>query len=84
MSSKSFKNHESQSIEPEHTKDTPLGMVLSDVMIPISSLLHKKNDTENTLPSGILSTPSIRSPYHLAILKIEFEDACKDFSIKPK
>lgn len=69
MSSKSTKEPDNTQLYPENTVDVPLGLVLSEIIVPFTSLLPPQ--TENL--------PSKRSPIHLALLKIEFESACKEF-----
>jgi hypothetical protein len=68
MSSKSTKKPNKTQLYPENTADVPLGRVLSKIIVPFSSLIPPQ--TENM--------PSKRSPIYLALLKIEFEDACKE------
>ena len=69
MSSKSTKEPDNTQLYPENTADVPLGRVLLELIVPFSSLL----------PPHTESMPSKRSPIHLALLKIEFESACKEF-----
>ena len=69
MSSKSTKEPEHNQIYPENTADLPLGEALSEIVIPYSSLLPPRSEI----------VESKRSLVHLALLKIEFEQACRDF-----
>jgi len=69
MSSKSTKEPETNQFLPENTADLPLGEALSGIVVPYSSLLPPRTE----------DSQSKRSPIHLTILKIEFEQACRDF-----
>jgi hypothetical protein len=69
MSSKSTKEPDNAQLYPENTVDVPLGRVLSEIIVPFTSLL----------PPQAGNLPSKRSPIQLALLKIEFESACKEF-----
>lgn len=69
MSSKSTKEPDNTQMYPENTADVPLGQVLSDIIVPFTSLI----------PPQAENVPSKRSPIHLALLKIEFENTCKEF-----
>ena len=69
MSSKSTKEPEHGQLYSENTADFPLGKTLSEIVIPYSSLLPPHSET----------VESKRNLVHLALLKIEFEQACRDF-----
>jgi hypothetical protein len=69
MSSKGTKEPDNTQLFQENTADMPLGRVLLEIIVPFSSLLPPQTE----------STPSKRSPIHIALLKIEFEHACKEF-----
>lgn len=69
MSSKSTKETEHEQLNTENTTDFPLGEALSEIMIPYSSLWPPHSEI----------VESKRSLIHLALLKIEFEQACRDF-----
>ncbi len=69
MSSNSTKELRKTQLYSENTADVPLGRVLSEIIVSFSSFI----------PPHAENVPSKRSPIHLALLKIEFEDACKKF-----
>jgi hypothetical protein len=69
MSSKSTKEPDNNQMYQENTADLPLGRVLSEIIVPFSSLI----------PPQAEKMPSERSPFHLALLKIEFEKECREF-----
>jgi hypothetical protein len=69
MSSKSTKEPENTQLSLESTADVPLGRVISEIIVPFSSLFPPQAEKEH----------SKRSPIHLALLKIEFENVCREF-----
>ncbi len=62
--------------DTEHAEDLPLEKDLSKIIIPHSEFLHrsrKGNDDSRSLPL------SKRDPLFKALLRIEFESACRDY-----
>ena len=64
--------------ETEHAEDVPLEANLSRIIIPFSEFLHKSSIHTKNDDSRYLSL-SKRDPLFKALMRIEFETACRDY-----
>ena len=64
--------------EPEHAEEIPLEMDLSRIIIPYSEILHRNTKKTLTDDSRKISL-SKRDPLFRALMRIEFESACREY-----
>jgi len=75
MSSHGLKYRKNLS-DTEHIEDGPLETDLSKIIIPHSEFLHRSSNGSND--SRFLSL-SKRDPLFKALMRIEFESACREY-----
>jgi len=75
MSSHGIKYRKNLS-DTEHAEDVPLETDLSKIIIPHSKFLHKTRNGSDDSRSLPLSK---RDPLFKALMRIEFESACREY-----
>ena len=69
-------NYRKNLSDTEHTEDVPLETDLSKIIIPHSEFLHRSSNGSDDSRSLPLSK---RDPLFKALMRIEYESACREY-----